>query len=269
VTAFDRATAIEQVAPGRFRAHCDTSWSAPRGPNGGYLAAIVLRAMQAAVGDPERAPRSLTLHYLRPPGNGFVDLDVVIEREGRSLSSLSARLSQDGRLCVVALGALGTDFPGVATYADRAPTVPPPDALERVEPHPEMPPIGHRFDVRYALGPTLFSAATEARTGGWLAFDEPRPVDAAALAIYADAWMPAPFSRLDRPVPAPTIDLTIHFRHRVPLPDDDGSGRVVIDVRSRFAAEGYFEEDAEIWSPSGILLAHSRQLALLVPPSRP
>jgi hypothetical protein len=33
------------------------------------------------------------------------------------------------------------------------------------------------------------------------------------------------------------------------------------------AAEGYLEEDGEVWSADGRLLAHSRQLAVVVAPS--
>jgi len=56
VTAFDAATAIAPAGPGRWTATVDPGWFAPAGPNGGYLASIVLRAMLAAAGDPARAP---------------------------------------------------------------------------------------------------------------------------------------------------------------------------------------------------------------------
>jgi hypothetical protein len=35
--------------------------------------------------------------------------------------------------------------------------------------------------------------------------------------------------------------------------------------RSTASAGGFFEEDGELWSPDGTLLAQSRQLALMLP----
>ena len=78
-------------------------------------------------------------------------------------------------------------------------------------------------------------------------------------AMLTDAWVPSPFTRLDRPNPAPTVDLTMHFRaagERVEWP-------ALVVFRSRFAHGGFFEEDGEIWSQDGRLLAQSRQLGLL------
>jgi acyl-CoA thioesterase len=264
-TAFDRATAVSPVRPGVWRAVCDTAWSAPRGPNGGYLAAIVLHAMVARLADPARAARSLTLHYLRPPADGEVLVDVAVERAGRSVTSLSARLSQDGRLCVLALAAFAVDFTSAADYAPVAPSVPPAEEVEPWGPFDGAPPISHRMSFRPALGAPPFSTAPEALTGGWMQFAEPRAPDAAALAMYSDAWLPAPFPRLTAPVAAPTIDLTIHFRAPAAAAALGPEDHVLGVFRSTASAGGFFEEDGELWSPGGVLLAHSRQLALMLP----
>jgi acyl-CoA thioesterase len=264
-TAFDDATAVEPLGGGAYAATIDGGWSAPLGPNGGYLAAIVLRAMGRAVDDAQRAPRSLTLHYLRPPVVGAAEIDVVVERAGRSLTSLAARMTQDGSLRVLALAAFGTDFPSAADYGTAMPDVPPHTAVDAVAAHPLAPPIASRFELRPALGPELFSGADEALVGGWLRLDEPRPADALAVAAYTDAWIPSPWSRLTAPNPAPTIDLTIHFRRRLPIVGADPATPVLARFASTTSAAGYFEEDGLIWSADGELLAHSRQLALLRP----
>jgi len=233
VTAFDRATAAVPVdgAAGRFAVTFDPSFDAPGGPNGGYLAGVVLRAMQASLEGEPRRLRSLTLHYLRPPRPGPGEVEVVAERTGRGLTTLSARVRQGDRLEVLA-------------------------------PDEELVPIAGHFEFRPIFGPAPFGAAGAALTGGWLRLREPRPLDALALVCCADAWWPAPFGRLDGPSPAPTIDLTVHVRADPPIGDHPHVlGRFV----SRTARDGFIEEDGELWSADGVLLAQSRQLAILLP----
>lgn len=268
LTAFERDTAVAPVGDGVWQATISDQWAVPRGPNGGYIAAIVLRALQDAVGDADRAPRSLTLHYLRPPVPAQpATIAVTVERAGRSLTTLSARLIQDDRPMVLALAAFATTFPSIGDYGTPAPDVGAPPELRVVAPGPDVPPIAGQIATWRTFGPKPFSGGDEALAGGWLRLAEPRIADAAAVAFYADAWIPSPWGRLTALAPAPTIDLTIHFRARLPHvgmgPDDP----VLARFSSSTSHDGFFEEDGALWAPDGTLLAQSRQLGLLFPSS--
>ena len=61
----------------------------------------------------------------------------------------------------------------------------------------------------------------------------------------------------------PTIDLTIHFRAPVPLDGAAPDDWLLAVFHSHVARHGFVEEDGEIWSRSGRLLAQSRQLAII------
>ena len=80
----------------------DRGWWIERGPNGGYVAAVILRALTMAVDDRGRSPRSFTVHFLAPPVEGPVEVTTAIERSGRQLTFVSGRLRQDGRSLAVA-----------------------------------------------------------------------------------------------------------------------------------------------------------------------
>jgi acyl-CoA thioesterase len=261
---FETATAVQPLSPGVWRADCCPDWFTPRGPHGGYLAAIVMRALAAAVDDPARAARSLTLHYLRPPVEGQLEVEVTVERTGRSLTSLTTRTTQNGKLCVVGIAAFSVAFPSILDYAPDPPTVRPPDQLKAVRISSEQPPMAQQFEIRPALGAHLFSGAESARSGGWMALRDRAPVDAALLAMLADAWMPTPYMRLQTWAGAPTVDLTVHYR--VPDPAAHvAPGEPILGVfDSRASADGFFDEEGELWSAGGVLLAQCRQLALLV-----
>jgi acyl-CoA thioesterase len=62
---------------------------------------------------------------------------------------------------------------------------------------------------------------------------------------------------------APTVEATVYFRSPLPLADSKPEDYYLVRFESLMARDGYFEESGEIWSRSGVLLAQSRQLALL------
>lgn len=260
-TAFERASTVEPLGGGRYRGPIDPGWFGPPGPNGGVVAALILRAIRAEVGDGERLPRSLTLHYLRPPRAGEVEIEVTVERSGRSATSCSARMIEDGELMTAALCVLSADYEGAAAWAPEPPAAAPPEQVAPLRIPGTPPPMFERLDTRGVFGPPPFSGGSEAVTGGWLRTNDGDGLSPELLALYSDAWWPAPFSRLDRPAMAPTLELTIHFRAR----PDPGESWALVRISADAVIDGIFDESCDIWSRDGKLLAQSRQLALLRP----
>lgn len=263
---FDTDTAVEPLGDGRWACRLDRGWWIVRGPNGGYLAAIVLRAMAAEVADPERHPRSLTLHYLRPPREGPAEVRVTVERTGRTTTTLTARMVQDDRLCIIGIAAFGTPLPGPTWDRLPAPAVPPPGEVPEVDTSGGAGiPMRERWRYRYVFGPPPPGTGDEAVTGGWMRLREPRVIDEVLVAAMSDSWPPAVFAAPLPPTAAPTVDLTVHFRHRLPLEDLPPDGWVLARFRTRVVRDGFLDEDGELWAPDGTLLAQSRQLALALP----
>lgn len=253
-------TAVTALGDGRYQAVIDPRWRVER-PNGGYVAALLLRAVTTELDDPPRTPRSVTVHFLRPPEDGPVEVAVTVERTGRIMSAVSARLIQDGRPLALALVSAGVSREGYRLDEAPMPDVAGPDHCPPLARPPFPIPLRDQFDTRLALGPEPFSGGDEAVTGGWLRLLDPEPTDAHVLVQAADAWVPPVFGVTTQRLGVPTVDLTVHLL-QARLPDDDGW--MLVRFRTRLAAEGFLEEDGEIWDRSGRLLAQSRQLALVL-----
>ncbi len=259
----DHDTALRPVGEGVWEGNIADTWWTPRGPLGGYVMAIVQRGMDLAVDDPSRRPRALTVHFLRPPAAGPITLRPAVERVGRSLTTATARLEQDGKLIALGVAAFSTAWPGPELSEAPMPEVAPPG--ERAAPRGNVPgetppPFMSRLTMQRRFGEPAFSGAAHAETGGWLGLLEERPIDALALLVLADAWYPAPWPRLKALAPAPTIEMSVMFRAPLPLPDSLLLGR----FHTRLVRDGFFDENGELWSPDGNLVAQSRQLALLI-----
>jgi acyl-CoA thioesterase len=254
-TVFDEETAVEHLGGGRYAAEASERWAAYVGPNGGYLAALLLNAFTDIVHDPSRVVRSISLHYLEPPAFGRVDIDVTVERAGRSMTSLSGRVLQAGRTKVLAMAAFSSDRRSPSFQDAPMPSVPPAPV------GPVAP--GTSLEITQVLGGGQQSGGA-ADIGAWIRLGEPRPLDALLAAVYVDGWYPALSVRIPDPMPAPTVDLTIHFRQHLPPPGTSPESRYFLRLTSRVAANGFVEEDAELWSPDGTLLVQSRQLEVVL-----
>jgi acyl-CoA thioesterase len=288
-TVFDRDTAVRRVehasedgaqagngaqAAGEalFAATIEPGWRAGRGPHGGYLAAMLLRALVETVGDPPRTPRSLTIHYTRAPEPGPIEILATIERHGRSLSTLSARMRQAGKVTALALAAFSVPWEAPGANELPMPDLAPPDAERRSTPKlfKGAPEFTRHLVMQPRVGAVPFAGSgAPMRIGGWTGLPEERPVDALSLAFFCDAWFPPSFIALDSPAISPTVDLTIHFRQSISECDCDPAALCLSVFDTRLLHDGLFEEDGVIWAPDGTVLAQSRQLGIIMPTDKP
>ncbi|MER7395622.1 thioesterase family protein [Streptomyces sp. NPDC000151] len=266
---FDRDTAIVRRSPGVYDAELSAGWTIIHAVNGGYLLALMGRALGDALPHPD--PMTVTAHYLTAsrPGPAVIRTEVV--RTGRTMSTGTATLVQfeeDGteveRLRVLAaygdLDALPDD---VRTTA-KPPAMPPLAECFGTDAAPEGRPalpgssaITDRLDVR--LDPATCGWAVGAPSGngemrGWFGLADGRDADPLSLLLTVDALPPTAFE-MGLKGWVPTVELTTHIRCR-PAP-----GPLRVSITTRNLAGGFLEEDAEVWDADDRLVAQSRQLA--------
>ncbi|MFZ4586062.1 MAG: acyl-CoA thioesterase [Acidimicrobiia bacterium] len=263
MSRFAEDTAVERVGGGQYRAHITDRWSIGSGPNGGYLSAILVRAMQASVADADHALRVFNVHFLAPPTWGDADVLVSVERAGRTLTSVTARIVQSGRPLVVAMAAFGASrtSPEFATHDALPYALPSAGAPAPLAEVPDgVPAIAQRYGYEIVDDPRITG---EPVLGGWLRLEDGAPFDTAGVVAAADAWLPVAGLHLPDPVLVPTVELTVYVRRALP-PEGIGE-HIATRLRSSLVAEGYVEEDGELWDARGELVAISRQLSVVRP----
>lgn len=263
VTEFDTDTELRPGEDGAWHGTVTDRWSIREGhPNGGYIAALLMQALAGEAPQPD--PLTMTVHYLeRPAVRAPCRVTVEHLRHGRSHATMLARLQQHDTTAAIALATFGRwrDDAPTSVQAE-APEVPGPDGSRPPQrpPFPDMT-FRDRFEERVppVWDPSQWRLGGKAEYGSWIRLVD-RPLDARAVPLFMDAFIPAVFATYGFGF-APTIELTVHWRGRPHTAWHLGR------FRTRFYVGGYVEEDGELWGEDGVLVAQSRQLARFIPPT--
>jgi acyl-coenzyme A thioesterase PaaI-like protein len=247
-------TAVSPRGELQWRAEVHRGWRIGSVANGGYVLALVGRALSQALKQPD--PLSINAFYLAPVALGEVEVAVESLSETRSTHFASADLTQEGELKLRATAAYtdldklkGPDWANVAP-----PDVPAfDDAAALAMSHLE---IHQSIDLRMVQGAEVF---TDGQTNGsgefvaWLAHKDgsaPGPID---LLMFADIMPPPIFTLYGAYGWVPTVELTVQVRRK------PAAGPLLARHSTRQVTRGVAETDTEIWDSEGDLVAMARQ----------
>jgi acyl-CoA thioesterase len=253
--------------PGHFTGRVDERWLQGRGAFGGLINGGIVRAMQAVVADPRRRLRTFHVHFCAPARPGPFQCVVVVERAGAGVTTLSARVLQEGGVVSVATAtfAFARNNPDAALVFSEAPppsSLPP---LEETPPTPRdpsvLPAFTQFFEYRFCLGALPFSQADRALIGGYLAFAEPLPiVDHAAVVALIDAYPPALLPKLSSLRGSSSVDMSVDLHVDAPV----AGTHFIVRQSARVGDGGFTDERGELWTLDGALVATSRQLVTVL-----
>jgi acyl-CoA thioesterase len=260
VPDFDEASATRQVSPGLHSVDIDGTWSVGEVPNGGYLLALILRAVLGESAHPH--PVTTNAHFVTPPTAGPAQVKVDVVRTGRTIETLRATLIQDEQPRVeatVTTSTLSRTSPVEWVGPPPEPVAPVDECIRAVVDLPDGTHVGLLEHVDLRLDPqTLgwFSGrpAGQLSMRGHVRLVDGTQPDPVVLALAVDSLPPTVFG-LGRLGWAPTVQLTVLTRS-LPAP-----GWLTVHLRGRLVRDGWFDEEAEVYDADGALVAQSRQLA--------
>lgn len=268
-------TALEG-GDGRYRGEVQRDWEI-WGPNGGYLAAIALRAVGLHTG--RARPASITCHFLRPGRFEPIDLEVRTVRGTRRADAVHLVATQGGDEILSAVAWAVDDTPGLEHLHAPLPVDGTPDAVPTVQERLEA--AGRadeaprfRFWENFEGRPLHWVDDWDDRepsdpvAGGWYRFQPAETfadpwVDAGRAVILADTFTWPAAVRAHPPdnrFIAPSLDLAVQLHQEV-----TDSPWLLVLGDALVAHRGTIGCTSRVWAPDGRLAAVATGTCLCVP----
>ncbi len=257
---FSQSTQVERISPTTHKLHISDLWNVGKIPNGGYLMAHAALAMVEQVPHPH--PIAVTGYYLDKSDNAEAQIASEVLRSGKSISTVSASLiqAQSERIRFIAAFSDLEKTRGENYIEAPAPKI---AAFEQCVDIAQVAPMLKMYEqlnIRFDPASTGWLAGKfcdTAEMSAWLEFRDQSPFDVFSLLMIPDMLPPVIFTRFGASGWVPTIEMTVNVR-AIPK-----CSRLQIRGKTRYMTDGLLEEDIEVWSDTGEILALSRQLAKL------
>ena len=259
---FELDTRVARISDNIYKGQIDPGWSIGGNPNGGYLLSIVSSAIAQCVDHPD--PLSVTTHYLRPGvPDAECEISIEIVRTGRTLSTVRASLSQQGKQRLEVLAAYGDLSQSVGVDADISITEPqipaPEDCIARTGELQKIEiALTGKVEVRLHPGQASPGQSGVPEISGWIRFADGRTPDTRSLLLFCDTFPPSPFGQLGVVGWVPTIELTVHVRRK------PTAGWIKGQFRTNDLNDGRMIESGALWDSEGNLVAQCRQIGLVL-----
>lgn len=243
--------------PDRYRAQLSPAW-AVWGPNGGYLAAIALRAAMARSRLPR--PASFHCHFLAVGEFAPIEIHAVSLGGGKRGESLRVEIHQQDRLLLA--GSVWMVADGMEGFEHDFGAPPQIAAASELRRYQDL--AGVEYDQWYPIWRSIEGRPSRWRQPPgrpewhtWLRFNQTTFPDRQADALRQVFWLDFPgwnatISAHQWPFRflAPNLDLMVQFHRFAP-----GEEWTLVDGVALLAADGLVGCVARLWSESGKLLA--------------
>ena len=266
---FQEAIKLENLEDNKFIVNPDTNYFVGNTPHGGYLMAVMHKALTSIL--PHSTAISSSVQYLDRIDAKTFELEVETFKTSRGSSSGIVKLKQNNKICTTFTGTC-SDFEFMKGY----------DGLQK--PLPNIFNEGDKKDyikMNYDKISKGFTPAfiqqleclihpdhawwnrdsndqnNEARCSAFLEMQGGIP-DQFCLSFYSDILPPVVSNKYGPLGWIPTITLTTHIRQ---LPS---TSELYADFKATDINKGYFEQDCNIWDLNGNLVASSRQLTRIL-----
>jgi hypothetical protein len=258
VTALlDQECRLERVGDGLYERDTGRIWWGHAAQHGGYVLGLAMTALDLELGGDGMSIQHVSMQYLRPFVDGPFRCQVTVERQGRTMANCLVHMWSGGKLAGLVLASMARRRPVGELVSAQMPDVAPYDPDEVPHEFGFGLPVHERvwFQPRIeeidGVGPGV--------VGGWIVPRTPEIVDHRWGVLLADLWTPAIYHMWPVGHVAQTADLTYHARVELPAEELPPGSPLLVVLTTRTSQGGFVDEDAEIWSPSGRLLALGRQ----------
>jgi len=266
---FQEAIKLESLEDNKFIVNPDTNYFVGNTPHGGYLMALMHKALTSIL--PHSTAISSSVQYLDRIDAKTFELEVETFKTSRGSSSGIVKLKQDNKICTTFTGTC-SDFEFMKGY----------DGLQKTLPNifnesDKKDYIKMNYDkISKGFTPAFIQQLeclihpdhawwnrdsndknNEARCSAFLEMQGGIP-DQFCLSFYSDILPPVVSNKYGALGWIPTITLTTHIRQ---LPS---TSELYADFKATDINKGYFEQDCNIWDLNGNLVASSRQLTRIL-----